>query len=53
MELLEYIKYRVSIALINIKIWLLLRMIHIVALISKDPKHMQTYHMLNYKFHRS
>jgi len=50
MELLKYIKYRISIALIDIKLWLLLRAIHMVALISKKPEHMQTYHMLNYKF---
>jgi hypothetical protein len=50
MELLKYIKYHVGVALINIKLWLLLRAIHIVALISKKPEQMQQYNMLNYKF---
>ena len=50
---LRRISYYVQNAILDIKIWILLRFIYVGALITKKQKYMQMYHVLNYKFHRS
>lgn len=53
MELFRKMYYKIAVALVDLKIWTLLRLIHLGALITKKPEHMQAYNALNYKFHRS
>ena len=52
-NLFRSLKYKVALTLVNIRIWLALKVIYILAKISKKPEHMQQYNALCYKFYHN